>query len=71
MLEQRGATVVKLIALISEARIGDKRIGTAEIDLRRLEDQGEGLRCWLNGKAEVGKDLLHAVAAHQKIGREQ
>ena len=42
--------------------------GAAEVDVRRLEDEGhaagvEGC-CGLHGKAEIGKELLHVVAAH-------
>jgi len=65
---------VELITLASEARGGEERLGCAEIDVRRFEDESDRLRgrcCGLHGEAEVGKGLICAIAAHAKIAGEQ
>ncbi len=66
LCEQGAAAVVKLIALAGEARRGDERLRSAEVDVHRIEDEGYGLRelrrrrrarrrCGrLHGKAEIG-----------------
>ena len=83
VLKHCATAVVELITLPGEAHVGEQGIASAEVDLCGFENERYGLgreqrRClgrglgWrLHGEAQVGKRLLHVVAAQQKIAGEQ